>query len=319
MRSLWLLPLALMGCKPDYSLGGGPGAYDAFDDLDIPDQDGGFDLDGDGQIDGDHYDLTGGTPADVVIYGDTSGSMTEELVTLGDHVLRFTDRLAAAGADWHLMAITGADGCGVDGIFGPNSPDFEERFSAAILTPPVQTDYDEMGLQNVRNAISQADGGCNAGFLRANAILHVIFITDENDESPGFEEPGYWTEYVDLIVQMKGNAALTRFSAVAGPTPDGCTGADPGFGYDEVVDATNGEFISICDDWPARLDTLADLSVVTEVFPLSVVPVEASIEPYVNGEPREDGWTYEPIDNAVRFTWDAPRTGDVVDIFYEAL
>lgn len=311
--------LYLAACTPDYQLNPsadpadlGPGTGD------FPTETGPFDIDGDGEIDGDHFDLSGSNPTDIIIYGDTSGSMTEELSTLGEHVLDFTDRLAQAGANWKLIAVTGDTGCGVDGVFTASRPNFDDRFAAAILTPPQNSALDEMGLNNVRNAVAaSAPGGCNEGFLRDNAMLHVIFISDENDESYGFEEPGYWLQYVAEIVDLKGSEALTRFSAVAGPTPDGCNGAEPGFGYDEVVAATDGEFISICDDWASKLDTLADASVVTDIFQLSEVPLVDTIIPYVSGQVRENGWIFDPTENAVIFTQDPPKTGDTVDIFYE--
>ena len=318
MRTPLLMAFALLiGCTPDYEISSGVDAVDSGDDAGFPTKPGPFDLDGDGEIDGDHFDLSGLNPTDIIIYGDTSGSMVEELMTLGDRVLDFTDRLSTAGADWQLMAVTGSTGCGIDGIFTPSSNNFNDRFSQAILTPSGNVDWDEMGLQNVRNAVAESDGGCNNGFVRDGAMLHIIFISDENDESPGFNDNGYWLEYVTDIVAMKGSEALTRFSAVAGPTPDGCNGADPGFGYDSVVDATNGEFISICDNWPDRLDTLADASVVTDIFPLSKTPVLDSIMPFVNGDVREDGWIFDVFENAVIFTENAPMTGDVVDIMYE--
>ncbi len=317
MRPILITTLALFACGSENELSSGQDPFDAFEDGDFPTEPGPFDLDGDGVIDGDHFDLADSNPTDIIIYGDTSGSMAVELTTLGDHVLNFTDRLKQAGADWQIMAVTGSTGCGVDGIFTPSTPNFDTRFADAILTPPANTDLDEMGLQNVRNAISQADGGCNDGFMRSNAMLHIIFISDENDESPGFEDADYWRDYVDLIVDMKGSRSLTRFSAVAGPTPNGCDGADPGFGYDDVVNHTNGEFISICEDWPSQLDTLADASVITDVFPLSAPPVFDSIQPFVNGEERHQGWLYNPDEQAVIFTSDAPRSGDIVDIFYE--
>ena len=67
---------------------------------------------------------------------------------------------------------------------------------------------------------------------------------------------------------------------------------------------------------PNQLDLLADASLVTDFFPLSEVPVPASIKPYVNGDVRESGWVYEASENAVRFTSDPPMSGDIVDIFY---
>jgi len=74
--------------------------------------------------------------------------------------------------------------------------------------------------------------------------------------------------------------------------------------------------VSICDNWPDQLDTLADASIITDVFPLSRVPVIQTIEPWVNGAVRTSGWVYEADGNLIRFTVSPPSSGDLVDIFY---
>ncbi len=264
----------------------------------------------------DSWDLSGRVPTDIIIFGDTSTSMTEELVTMGNNILEFTDRLSANNNSWHLAAVTGPTGCAVNGWMTETTPNFDALFSDAIVTKPADESQDEMGLQNVMHALDESrPGGCNEGFLRDDALLHVIFVSDENDESPGFEDPTYWQTYVDDMNALKGSGSLLRFSAVAGDVPAGCLGADPGFGYADVVDATGGEFLSICGDWPNNLDTLADASIIWDVFPLTREPDMSSIEVRVNQE-LVTTWVYEAQPNHIRFMSDPPATGDLVDIMY---
>ncbi len=319
MRAILLTSVTLLwvltACQSDYELDNGtdlPGMNEGEDGNGGP----GDDDDDDSIFYGDSWDLSGKIPTDIIIYGDTSGSMAEELTTMGDNILVFTDRLQANSADWHLMAVTGPSGCAVDGWLDEDVVGFDSIFSNAILTKPNPDTEDEMGLQNVERAVGESMGGCNAGFLRSDALLHVIFISDENDESPGFNTDDYWQNYIDGIITKKGSEALVKVSAVAGPTPDGCDGAEPGHGYSEVVDATSGEFISICGDWPNQIDTLADASINTEVFELSRDPDPSTIVVYVNQEVVTGTWNYEAAGNLVRFHTDPPATGDIVDIEY---
>ncbi len=256
--------------------------------------------------------------ADILIYGDTSYSMTQELTTMGQNVNVFIDQLSGNAGDWHLMAVTGPTGCNQGGILTPETDDYAGLFATGIMTPPADDSKDEMGLINVRAAINAAtNGGCNDGFLRDDAQLHVIFISDENDESPGWETQYYWKQYIDPVIAAKDNPAMVKFSAVAGPVPGGCANADPGNGYSDAVAWTGGEFLSICDDWSAEMEILADSSVSVDHFELSLEPVVSSILVLVDGIDVVDDWLYSPGTNEVVFISNPPTGGQTVEISYE--
>jgi len=220
--------------------------------------------------------------------------------------------------DWQLLAVTGPDGCGVNGVLTPQTQNYEELFAQAIVTPPGQDEVDEWGLYNVATAIElTGEGECNQGFLRDDAMLHVVFISDEDDNSPGWEEGGdYWRDYVDDVLAAKTYDGAVAFSAVAGPVPDGCEGAEPGWGYADAVEDTEGEFLSICEPWYEELGVLVDVSVRRSVFWLAQTPIVDTIEVEVNQVARED-WSYDAELNAVLFSTDAPQSGDEVLIRYE--
>jgi hypothetical protein len=257
---------------------------------------------------------------DVVVFGDTSSSMAEELLTMGQNVTRFVDRLAEQGSDWQLMAVTGPDGCNQDGILTIDTPDFAGKFAQGIMTPPGPDLVDEWGLNNAMAAIQDsAPGKCNEGFLRDGALLHVIFISDEDDNSPNYEQGGdYWRPYVDAIRAEKGDGNV-KFSAVGGPLPNGCDGAEPAHGYAEATAASEGLFISICDDWAAQIPMLADISTSETTFTLTKAAIPDSIEVFVDDQPRASGWTYDPQTNVVEFTRGAPIAGQEVRFEYETL
>ena len=275
----------------------------------------------------DAWDLPTSTTIDVIVYGDTSSSMTEELVTMGRTVRPFIERLAETVPDWQVATVTGDSGCAVNGILRPETPDFEALFADAIVTAPdmsgLPADIDEMGFQNTATAVEESEaGGCNEGLVRGG-LLHLIYISDENDESPGFDrDTDYWRDYFDRIVDVHGDSVMITVSAVAGPSPDGCVGggadAEPGDGYVEAVAATGGGFLSICTEWADDIDLLADAGTIKDTFPLTDVPIVDSLQVWLDGVlvPPLSRWTYEPGPNAVVFPTSPPKPGQRIDILY---
>lgn len=261
--------------------------------------------------------LTEGVPADIIFYGDTSDSMTRRLINLADNLESFADRLGDLASDWHLIAVTGPSGCGIGGVLTSDDPDYVAKFSAGITTKPTDDTQDEMGLQNVAEAVVQANGGCNTGFLRDDAVLHIIILSDEDDESPGWDTnpSGYWGTYVDTIIAAKGNPEKVLISTIGGPVPDGCSNADPAHGYWDAVLATGGEFLSICEEWDGELSSLADISITIDTFVLQGTPDPDTIEVQVEGTVVTN-WAWAPAQNAVVFTSDPPFGGQEVAITF---
>lgn len=268
----------------------------------------------------DVWDLSENAGVDIVFFGDTSGSMKVELQTMASQVTTFVERLATYTDQWQLMAVTGPTGCGVNGILTPEISNYAELFSTGIITPPGADDVDEWGLNNSMQAVLESDvGGCNEGFMRDGARLHVIFISDEDDNSPGFDggDDTYWQTYTDAIVAAKGSADEVTFSGVIGPVPDGCAGAEPGRGYADAIEAYSGELLSICEEWQESIDLLVDASVAWPIYSLTAIPEPDTIEVMVNGSQRTDGWSYLSLNNTILFTDNVPTLGDMVVVTYQ--
>jgi len=86
---------------------------------------------------------------------------------------------------------------------------------------------------------------------------------------------------------------------VSGDYPSGCSGAEFGDGYYDVVGAFFGSFLSICStDWGVQLDALARDSIASNIFTLSDPAIEESIDVYIDGILVAD-WTFEESTNSV--------------------
>lgn len=81
---------------------------------------------------------------------------------------------------------------------------------------------DERGLQAVKNALSKTvEGGCNAGFLRDDANLIIVFVSDEGDASK--DDDGTWLDSEKMLNVLKKYKPLgrIRIAAIVGADADG--------------------------------------------------------------------------------------------------
>ena len=163
--------------------------------------------------------------------------------------------------------------------------------------------------------------GWNRGFLRADATLEVVYMSDEEDQSPARV-----SFYIDFLKSIKGfrNEGLMHASAIVGP-PGGCQSnngsADSGNRYIEVVEATNGSWHSICaEDFGPALETIGNRAFGLRVqFFLSRVADPATIVVTVEGAEQADGWLYDEESNSVVFDEaTTPEPGQAVSITYSA-
>jgi hypothetical protein len=172
---------------------------------------------------------------------------------------------------------------------------------------------DEKGLAAARAALTDPLlSGHNAGFLREDAALAVIVVTDEDDSSP-FSAADFST----WLLGLKSDPSRVSFSGITGPDPLGCSewvGVDfitavAGTKYNQAVTLTGGIQQSICSStFDDALQYLSLTAVGMEYrFPLSQEPsnigqmfvaVDGVEVDYYDGT---NGWTYDPSDNHLVF------------------
>ncbi len=292
---------------------------------------------------------------DVLFVVDNSGSMMEEQTSLGQNFQAFMSAAAAASVDYHIGVTTtgieaspggwsvcsgGAEGGEAGRLFPPNGS------SPRIITPSTPNaagvfanntrvgvcHWNEQGLEASYRALSDpllnnaddpssalANDG-NGGFLRPEAKLAIIYLTDEEDFSPRGVD-FYKTHFLAL---KGGDATKLSISAIVGPSNlSSCpTASSSGNRYIQLAKATGGVVESICT--PNWADSLRNLSESTfgpnRTFKLSEKPEPADgsqLVVRVDGAGVTAGWRYEAGTNAVVFDADkAPPAGSVVEVTY---
>ncbi|MCI0670854.1 MAG: choice-of-anchor D domain-containing protein [Myxococcaceae bacterium] len=290
---------------------------------------------------------------DVLLVIDNSASMGEEQQNLGQNFAAFLSAAQSGGVDYHIGVTTtginessaGAHACagGVAGgeagrlfpadnsspriitpstpnaaaVFAYNTnvgvcPQIERGLEAAYraLSPPLVDSVDAPGTPQVN------DG--NAGFLRPDARLALVFVTDEEDLSPNSV-----SFYATFLRGLKGNDPnLLSISAIIGPPNlSTCpTAASSGSRYLALAQATGGAVESICTaDWARSLKKLSDATFSLKTkFPLSQTPVDpAQISVRVDGAPVTSGWVYDRVNNSIEFVAGSlPPAGVMVEVSY---
>jgi hypothetical protein len=168
-------------------------------------------------------------------------------------------------------------------------------------------------------------GGFNRGFLREDAALEIVFVSDEDDSSTAT-----LNYYVDFFKNIKGFRNESRFHAHAIVGADNGRAANcesnlgsasPGRAYVEVAQRTNGRIHSICaGDFGQALREIGNQAFGLPVqFFLSRPATEASIRVSVNGAARNAGWNYDRDSNSIIFdAGSVPQPRDTIRVVYDA-
>ena len=205
---------------------------------------------------------------DVLWVVDNSSSMEAEQKALGESFRSFFGYLDEGGADFHIGVIsTDAYNPAHQGrllgqipILSRATPSAGEVF-AKNVNVGLDGKGDEQGLRVAVLALTEPLTRTeNAGFLREEAHLFVVFVSDEDDHS--FGEVEYFARRIEQIKGI-GNDGMVNVGAVVGDTPevpDDCRtvkSVKPGLRYAELARLSGGLALSICqDDFAGHLDQL---------------------------------------------------------------
>jgi len=267
--------------------------------------------------------------ADLLLVIDDTGSMEQEQRSLGDHFAALLDELDAQEVSWQLGVIStdmnGEEAGWLRGspwILTPDVPDRDAVFAETVQVG-LGGSGPEAGLAAAALALDLAEpGGPNAGFRRADALLHVVFVSDADDQSEDWLGDKPDAAFLTRLVDETSRTALpARASAVVGPVPSGCasnTGtAQPATRYDAVAAGSGGIVVSICaTDFAPVLATLSEATIVWQTeFPLRSVPIGDSADVTVDGEPVTEGFVVDPDVPAVRFD-EPPPPEARIDVSY---
>ncbi|MFN7131008.1 MAG: vWA domain-containing protein [Myxococcales bacterium] len=327
---------------------------------------------------------------DVLWVIDNSGSMAEEQKLLSDNLGRFMELFNRGQVDYRI-AVTTTDVFNDQGKFVGNpaiiTPTISDPVGSFQRNVRVGTSGKglEQGLEAARRAIEreqarsaevvkkrdQCRATCSAAgagqkclddcnvrnspeFMRPDAALYVIFVTDEEDGS--FGEVRYFHRFFEGALGI-GNEGNVTIAAIVGDVPQPtCPSARPGKRYAELADLTGGLVASICDErFDVHLERLALSAVgLKRKFTLSKEPDTQTLDLVVKyrcDTPEKqrgrcdridnecagkgpdhlgllciptqglpNGWTYENTTHSIFFNGDGvPGLRSVIEVSYQSV
>jgi len=256
---------------------------------------------------------------DVIFALDTSGSMNTYASTVLDNLEVFTTTLLGQDIDFHV-AVTRAD----DGCINGSDIWVDDSFASSDVGPTIETMVNLAGAyaSNTERAFTLMEatltetgsGGCNEGLVRDHAVLNLVGISDEPEQSPNS-----WSYYLTLFQSYKSDPDDVIVHAVGGDNPGGCGSASAYTGMYEATVATGGQFVSICAaDWATSLAAVAeDVARSMDSFELSEEAVSGTLVVRVDGVSMTEGWSYDEDRNALVFDNEyVPDGGATIEVEY---
>lgn len=255
---------------------------------------------------------------DILIMSDDTTSMSVHQQKLMNQVPAMLNSLNSSGMDYQI----GVTGCsfqtGGSGGQLKGSPKFLSKNSPNLTTDLQNRIYAvtnlniEEGLWSVMKVLSPsylAKEG--AGFIRDDALLAILFLTNEDDYST--QSPQQFIDAVDSLKRPFASGAPSWVANYIGilSIDESCVSLNPGVEvgtrYLQVVDHTGGIKGTLCkaDFAEAVTNVRVKISQLLTDYYLNRKPVESSIVVYVNGkvvlQNATNGWSYHSDGNFIRF------------------
>jgi hypothetical protein len=287
--------------------------------------------------------------ADILFVVDNSGSMADEQSLLAAGFNSFISEIESTGTDFHIGVVTTefqhSDPkrgrlLGSPSVLTAND-DYERLFQERVHVG-IEGSGKEQGLEAASYALSSVmTTGPNAGFLRENASLLVVVVSDEDDCSDagrlGADDDGskcyIWSDqlipvgnYVTDLQAQKADPTRVKVAGIVGPDTTGSVCQDetmPGKRYEQAAAMTAGMTSSICQgDWSVFMDQLGLTAAgIYTTFPLSHGAATGTLEVFVDDAPVPesdiDGYTYDATAHTITFhgIW-LPARGSSVNATY---
>ncbi len=261
------------------------------------------------------FDTPEAPPVDVLITIDQSCSMASDNTDdVEDGFPAFVQELQNV-ADWQLLLVTNpTTGCGTSGVLDNTVANVESILVNNAFNPAHD---DNTGANRTEALLELADvalsktgpGACNDGFLRPGALLHIVTISDEPEQS-GIGA----ASWVNVLGGYATDPSLLKISGVLDLNDSCGTGPD---GYLDAVNQTGGASLDICDpSWGTQFSDIGS----SVLLGVPNYPLASQADPYtivvtVNGTPTYD-FIYDPLAQSVTIQSPTIGEGDTVDVTY---
>ncbi len=284
---------------------------------------------------------------DILWVIDNSNSMSEEQAALADGFSAFANALDESGTDFQIGVITTSfeysdperGKLQGDPPFLTNADqDYIAQFTSRATAVGTGGSDKEKGLEAALYAVSPLNvalGGINEGFVRSDAQLLTVIVSDEEDCSDGGALEGQDANqcYAQKENLTPVNEYVTKFRALKPPgmlyvgtivgQPDPCEDVIHGERYLSWVRSMGGLPGDIClVDWSGMLGALGLNAIgIRERFQLSRAAQPDTIVVHVDDvevvEDPTNGWTYDAPTWYLTFHGDAiPERGATIAVDY---
>lgn len=249
---------------------------------------------------------------DILLIVDNSGSMQSHQQKLSQSAGNIANLLSELPNN-HVGVLTTDAESGTPGVFAKpwldsSQVDFSQRLAQQILVGTEGSGV-EKHFESLFRFLDQQEVGYNKGFRRKESGLHVVVVTDAEDQSHGISE---W----DVLDRISNN--LNGFHGLIVPSNDtlGCSRDDTNTfpsRIERVINLMNGITVDLCEEtskYQSGLtsimnDIKAKSPIVKKavVIPLNFKPVEKSISVSFGSETVND-WSYREATNSIEFAKD---------------
>ncbi len=264
---------------------------------------------------------------DVLWVVDNSCSMADDQDVLAENFVHFVDWFVEGRLDFHLGVVTTDpenDRGMLRRVESNRWIDLDTEDPVGVFREMVRVGTDgvqaESGVWSTWLALDIQRESTNAGFLRRNASVHTIVVSDEDDHTP--DDVLELEDFLAWYGALREQPDRRTFSSIVATE-----GEFRAHRYLAATEAVGGSVMDIrAPDWGEVLDELGRRMTLpkTEFF-LSSAPTDdgVAVEVIEDGEPLDlyEGlhWNYDPEINAVRFVSMYPAPGAEVRIAYLTL
>jgi len=243
---------------------------------------------------------------DILWVIDRSGSMNNNDAELLAGIEAMISALPPTG--WRLNMVSATPANGANDAFFPLVPG-DDIADALALWGSVSNGQWEQGFQTAFEYVE--NNSYASSWMRDDAALLVVFVSDEEEQSPVLNVSQFisWYQYLRPSVFMA--------SIVHIPNSPLCNPGLINIG-DKYIEATNyfnGVVVDICSqDWSTGVHDASAQVLPYHEWELTHLPVEDTLIVFVDFMESAD-WTYDPLTNTIEFTV-LPPEGALVEIGY---
>ena len=233
---------------------------------------------------------------DIIWVIDNSGSMAEEQASLGTNFSAFINDFIDENVDFKMgVTTTDTRTSGGGQAYSTSLTDLtsakaqanETRFKsdfARHVNVGIRGDGREKGLQASESFINRY----KASWMRDDAYLVVVYLSDEEDQSPKSKE-----DYLASLRSAKVNDGYVKAYSIVNTLNNCPSNVTCGFErYAYQAEQTGGGLADITSNFATVLNDMGQQIInLLDSFPLANDPVPGSIEVRVNGVVQASGWS----------------------------